>query len=85
MNFETISPININKAYIIHFRYKSTEEFINKFKRGYSDWFKNRLNKFLLGNLKYYLTVNNATLEKINYIEKELRVDLSSYKKKLIK
>ena len=35
INFETLYPININKAYIIHFRYKSTEEFVNKLKRGY--------------------------------------------------
>ena len=36
MNFERIYPININKAYIIHFKYKSTEELVNKLKRGYS-------------------------------------------------
>ena len=40
INFEYIYPINIEKAYIIHFKYKSTEEFINKYKRGYSNWFK---------------------------------------------
>ena len=35
MNFEYYDPININKAYIIHFKFKSTEEFVNKLKRGH--------------------------------------------------
>lgn len=42
LNFETIDKININKAYLIHFKYKSTEEFINKYKRGYSNWYGNK-------------------------------------------
>lgn len=29
INFEYINKINIKKAYIIHFKFKSTEEFIN--------------------------------------------------------
>ena len=37
MNFESLEPININRAYIIHFQFKSTEEFVNKFKRGYNN------------------------------------------------
>ena len=82
MNFETLYPININKAYIIHFRYKSTEEFVNKLKRGYSNWFGNRLKNFLLGNIKSYLKINKPTSEKINLIEKELNLDLSKFKKK---
>ena len=82
MNFETLYPININKAYIIHFRYKSTEEFVNKLKRGYSNLFENRLKNFLLGNIKSYLKINKPTSEKINLIEKELNLDLSKFKKK---
>ena len=42
MNFETILPINTNKSYLIHFRFKSTEEFINKYRRGYSNWHGNQ-------------------------------------------
>ena len=34
-----VSPITIENAFIIHFRFKSTQEFINKFKRGYSNWY----------------------------------------------
>ena len=51
INIESFYPININKAYIIHFRYKSTEEFANKLKRGYSNWFNDRLRKFILWNI----------------------------------
>ena len=77
MNFESIKPINIRKAYIIHFRYKSTEELINKIKRGYSNWFKDNLENFLKGNLRFYFTINNPTPEKIKLIEKELNMDIS--------
>ena len=47
MNFESIDKINTDKAYLIHFRFKSTEEFINKYKRGYNNWHGNRINKVL--------------------------------------
>ena len=33
--FQDVFDINIDRAYIIHFKYKSTEEYINKYKRGY--------------------------------------------------
>ena len=33
--FQDVSIINIDRAYIVHFKYKSTEEYINKYKRGY--------------------------------------------------
>ncbi len=84
MNFESIDEINIKKAYLIHFRFKSTEEFINKYKRGYKNWFKNET-KILLSKMKEYFTETELTLEKLNYIEKELKLDLSEYKKKLAK
>ena len=42
LNFESIIPINIEKAYIIHYDFKSTEEFINKYNRGYNNWFKEK-------------------------------------------
>jgi hypothetical protein len=48
INFHSIKEINVNRAYFIHFIFKSTEEFINKYKRGYSNWFKKRINEFLL-------------------------------------
>ena len=85
LNFEGIKPINTKKAYIIHFRYKSTEELINKLKRGYSNWFKNKLRKFIIRNIETYLKINKPTLEKINLIEKELKVDLSKFKRKASK
>ena len=39
LNIESVIEINTKKAYIIHFCYKSTEEYINKFKRGYRNVF----------------------------------------------
>ena len=85
MNFELIREINVNKSYFIHFVFKSTEEFINKYKRGYNNWFKKRIKKFLLGKVDTYIRENNITLQKLNYLEKELKLDLSFYKKNINK
>ena len=82
INLENIKNININKSYIIHFRFKSTEEFINKYKRGYSNWHGNRTHLVLLERISIYFEENGITLEKINYLEKELKLNLSSYRNK---
>jgi hypothetical protein len=83
LNYESLNQINIKKAYIIHYRYKTTEEFINKYKRGYKNWFGNKVNKFLKGTINDFFRVNKITIKKINYIEKELNINLSEYRKKL--
>ena len=80
VHIESVKPINLEKAFIIHFRFKSTEELINKFKRGYSNWFGNNMINFLKGNLGDYFDQNKITLEKINYIEKELKFNLWYYR-----
>ena len=78
--FNDVFDINYDKAYIIHFKYKSTEEYINKYKRGYRNWFGPN---FLSMRIEEYFLDNKITLEKIEYIEKELKLDLSKYKEKL--
>ena len=83
MNFQSINKINTNRSYLIHFRFKSTEEFINKYKRGYSHWHRNNTFQILQDRLASYFEENGITIEKINYIEKELKLNLSSYKTKL--
>ena len=83
INFEYIKQINTNKSYFIHFRFKSTEELINKFKRGYSNWHGNKINKILHERLSNYFEENEITLEKIKYIERELKLNLSFYKKNI--
>ena len=65
INFEAIQSINIKKAYIVHFSYKSTEEFIKKYKRGYSNWFGKRLNKWLKSKIRNYFRDNQISKEKI--------------------
>ena len=79
INFEYIRNINIQKAFIIHFKYKSTEEYVNKIKRGYHFWTKDYI---LKTSIKNYLKDNEITKEKIEYLEKELNINLSKYKKK---
>ena len=78
INFEYIKEININKAYIIHFKYKSTEEYINKYKRGYSNWIDSAS---LFSKITEYLKDNKITKEKIDYFEKELKLNLTKYRK----
>ena len=75
-----IDDIEISNAYIIHFKYKSTEEYINKYKRGYSYFDKEKLKQVLNYKIEEYLRENKVTLEKINMFEKELNINLSSYK-----
>ena len=72
-----VNEIDYHKSYIIHFKYKSTEEYINKLKRGY-DW-ENKA--FIDLRIKEYFEDNNVTLEKIEYMQKELKMNLSKYKK----
>ena len=80
MNFESIEPPNIKKAYLIHFKYKSTEEYIKKYKRGYRDWLGNRTKEFMKISLQEYFEDNEINMEKINYIKKELNINLSEYR-----
>ena len=84
LDFEYIKKkkINIEKAYFIHFKYKSTEEYINKFKRGYSHCYNNQT-KIKNWRINEYFEDNEITLEKIEYIEKELKLNLSKYKNQL--
>ena len=83
INFEFIDNINIKRAYIIHFRFKSTEEFIAKYKRGYSNWHGNEINDVMKERLSTYFKENGINLKKVNYIERELKLNLSSYKEKI--
>jgi hypothetical protein len=76
LDIELINNINIEKAYIIHFQFKSTEEFVNKIKRGYHVWTKSYIYKT---RIKSYFERNTITEEKIKYFEKELKINLSNY------
>ena len=85
LSFEYIHKnINIEKAYFIHFKYKSTEEYIKKLKRGYSNCFINQT-RSRNWRINEYFEDNKITLEKIEYIEKELKLNLSKYKNKIKK
>jgi hypothetical protein len=81
INIESINKIDTKKAFIIHFEYKSTEEFIKKLKRGYSNWFGKSLSTFLSWKINGYLKNNKITKQKIDYLEKELNLNLSEYKR----
>ena len=62
---------------LIHYKYKSTEEYIRKYRRGYR-W-ENA--QFMKMRIDEYFQDNNITLEKIDYIEKELNLNLSNIRR----
>lgn len=83
LNFEFMPPTSIKNAYIIHFKYKSTEEYIKKYKRGYHLWKGTKLLEVLNTKIMEYLNDNKITLEKLQYFERELNISLNKYKKNL--
>lgn len=85
LNEAYITPINIDEAFIIHFKYKSTEEYINKYKKGYYNISGPDLELVLKQKLTEYLTDNKITKQKLEFIEKELNINLTDYKKFIVK
>ena len=77
--YEALEPINIEKAFIIHFRFRSTEELINKNKRGFGEWLHD-LEFTLMSHINDYFQQNRITMEKVEYIEKELKLNLWKFK-----
>lgn len=81
MNFQKIYNFNSEKAFFIHFRFKTAEEYLNKIRRGYSNWA--RMNLSLNTYINEFFKINTINAEKINYFEKQLNVSLKEYKQKL--
>ena len=79
INIQSVRPYNTDRAYILHFYFKSTEEYINKFKRGYKDWPQSKLDGWILN----YFKQNKITIEKIEMLEKAFNITLEKYRKKL--
>ena len=79
--FQDVFDINIDMAYIIHFKYKSTEEYINKYRRGYHWRIGNT--QFMQMRINEYFKENKVTLEKIEYVERELHLNLTKYKTRI--
>jgi hypothetical protein len=65
-------------CYIDHYCFKSTEEYIDKINKGDAVFGKN--NKTMMHKIRLYFQYNNITFEKIEYIEKELGLNLEEYK-----
>ena len=80
-------PSDVDKGndflyYVIdHYYSKSSEEFINKINRG--DAWRNT-QEYINHRTEKYLNQNHVTLEKIEMLEKGIKIDLSKYKKKFI-
>jgi hypothetical protein len=64
--------------YIDHYYCKSTEEFINKLKRGSVAYGFDK--EHMLKRINMYFSINKISLEKINYIEKMTKLNLTKFK-----
>ena len=67
-----------NYYYFKHYYCKSTQEFIEKLKKGDVYKISNHI------KIKFYFGYNKITFEKLNYVEKETGMNLSLYKNKLM-
>ena len=81
LNFQSIMKFNTDMAYFIHFTFKSTEEYVNKFRRGYSNW--NWVGLNLKQWVYNYFKNNDINIRKIEYLEKEFNITLGDYRKKI--
>ena len=79
------SKVNFNKAYIIHFSYKSTEKFINRLKRGYGNWLGKQFYGFIKHKIKRYFIINKPIKERVEYMERELNISLKKLGVKKVK
>ena len=68
--------------YIDHYWSKSTEEFVNKLLRGDAILGFNNISNNLR-RISMYFSINNITLEKINYIENRTNYNLTKYRLKI--
>ena len=69
--------------YIDHFFCKSTEEFINKLAKGDALQVGKALERYKMQRIERYFKYNILTKVKIEMLEKSLKLDLSSFKKKI--
>ena len=73
--------IDLKNYFIKHYAFKSTEEFINKLKRG--DTKAGKSKKMMLHKIKVYFSYNFITLKKIDFIKKKTGINLDKFKTKL--
>lgn len=76
--FVNINP-DYKNYYINHYYSKSLEEFINKLKRG--DALKGTTKENYYYQIGKYFYINEINSQKIDYMEKNLGINLSQYKK----
>lgn len=64
-----------NYYYIDHFQFKSTEEFINKLKKGDCVYGYNK--KYIYRKILTYFKINTITINKINFIQNKTGLNIS--------
>jgi len=76
-----MNDLDFENYFIDHYYFKSLEEFIKKIKKG--DTYYGFDKVFMNYRIKRFFRMNKITLKKIEYIENNLGINLSNYKKKL--
>lgn len=69
--------------YIDHYYSKSLSEFVEKINKG--DVFHSQKEWFKMLRIDQYFSVNQLSLEKINYLENHTKLNLTKYRTKLLK
>ena len=67
--------------YIDHYYSKSTEEFVNKLMRGSVTY--GNTTSYYIKRIKVYFALSDLTIDKINYIEKKTKLNLSEFRDRL--
>ena len=78
----TTNTSDFEYYYIIHYFSKSTEEFIKKIMRGSA--FHGFDIKKKIARIREYFSINDITLEKINFIENITKINCSIYRTKIL-
>lgn len=71
---DVLKPPKIDKIYLKHFVTKTVEEYLNKYKRGYTSRYLN-----LEGWIENFFSFNNVTKEKVKYLEDYFNITLEKY------
>ena len=67
--------------YIDHYYSKSLEEYVQKINKGCAHFAQSI--KYKMGRINIFFAINKITLEKINFIEKNVDINLSYFRKKI--
>lgn len=80
-NYSNFNDFYNKNYYYDHFHFKSSEEYLDKLKRG--DAVNGKRKNFVVKTFSLYFSVNKITEAKLDYFEKRTGINLTVYRNKL--